>query len=75
MNYFQSQERLKIARGFLDYVATRAILPSLSPLGRPGFLPSTTEQGSPSMNMIGERALALVLALAASGTAFNTFIV
>jgi len=27
------------------------------------------------MSMIGERALALVLALAASGTAFNTFIV
>jgi len=75
MNYFQSHRRLKIARRFLDCAQTRAILPSLSPLGRPGFPPSTTEQGNPSMSMIGERALALVLALAASGTAFNTFIV
>jgi hypothetical protein len=37
--------------------------------------PTTTQQGARTMTMISEKALALLLAVALSGTAFNTFIV
>ena len=37
--------------------------------------PTTTEQGTRTMTMISEKAVALLLAVALSGTAFNTFIV
>lgn len=45
-----------------------------SPPERPGH-PTTTEQGTRTMTMISEKAVALLLAVALSGTAFNTFIV
>lgn len=47
---------------------------SPSPLVSPG-LPTTTEQGNRIMLMISEKAIALLLAVALSGTAFQTFIV
>ncbi len=37
-------------------------------------LPTTTKQGNKTMLMISEKAFALLLAVALSGTAFNTFI-
>ncbi|MCL9998941.1 MAG: hypothetical protein NBV68_06135 [Erythrobacter sp.] len=37
--------------------------------------PTTTKQGTRTMTMISEKAVALLLAVALSGTAFNTFIV
>lgn len=36
---------------------------------------TTTEKGTRTMRMISEKAVALLLAVAISGTAFNTFIV
>jgi hypothetical protein len=48
--------------------------PPLSPLGLPG-LPTTTKQGIRTMRMISEKAVAFLLAVVVSGTAFNTFIV
>lgn len=36
--------------------------------------PNTTEQGIRTMTMISEKAVALLLAVALSGTAFQTFI-
>lgn len=36
---------------------------------------TTTKQGTRTMRMISEKAIALLLAVAMSGTAFNTFIV
>ncbi|MFN4021053.1 MAG: hypothetical protein ACK4IC_11115 [Erythrobacter sp.] len=36
---------------------------------------TTTEQGTEPMRMISEKAIAFLLAVAMSGTAFNTFIV
>ncbi|WP_233991951.1 hypothetical protein [Porphyrobacter sp. AAP82] len=47
--------------------------PSHPPIVR--ATPTTTEQGTRTMTMISEKAVALLLAVALSGTAFNTFIV
>ena len=71
MNYFQSQQRLKVARDFI-YPAWPGR--SLSPLIARAT-PTTTEQGTRTMTMISEKAIALLLAVALSGTAFQTFIV
>jgi hypothetical protein len=38
-------------------------------------LPTTTKQGTRTMRMISEKAVAFLLAVVVSGTAFNTFIV
>jgi hypothetical protein len=52
-----------------------AVIPlPLSP-SLPRANPKTTELGIRTMTMISEKAFALLLALAISGTAFNTFIV
>ncbi|WP_157696476.1 hypothetical protein [Porphyrobacter sp. CACIAM 03H1] len=48
--------------------------PLSPPLGLPG-LPTTTKQGTRTMRMISEKAVAFLLAVVVSGTAFNTFIV
>ncbi|WP_156443416.1 hypothetical protein [Erythrobacter sp. CCH5-A1] len=71
MNYFQSHLRLKVARPFLYRARPER---SLSPL-IVRATPTTTEQGTRTMTMISEKAVALLLAVALSGTAFNTFIV
>ncbi|OBV11011.1 hypothetical protein I603_1419 [Erythrobacter dokdonensis DSW-74] len=42
---------------------------------RAGPTRTTTEQGKRTMRMISEKAIAFLLAVAMSGTAFNTFIV
>jgi hypothetical protein len=46
----------------------------LPPFGRSGSR-TTTKQGNRTMRMISEKVIALLLAVALSGTAFNTFIV
>jgi len=71
MNYFQSPARLKIARQFI-YRAWpgRSLSPLIVRATR-----TTTEQGTRTMTMISEKAVALLLAVALSGTAFQTFIV
>jgi hypothetical protein len=71
MNSFQSPVRLNVASLFLHHARPGC---SLSPPERPGH-PTTTEQGTRTMTMISEKAVALLLAVALSGTAFNTFIV
>ena len=49
---------------------------ALSPLSLAVPGPRTTrKQGKRTMTMISEKAIALLLAVALSGTAFNTFIV
>ena len=58
---------------FRIYCAGPVVLLS-PPLVRPGSL-TTTEQGNSAMRMISEKAIAFILALALSGTAFDTFIV
>jgi hypothetical protein len=71
MNYFQSPLRLNITRRFLYRVRPgRSLSPQIA-----RATPNTTEQGNEIMNMISEKAIALLLAVALSGTAFNTFIV
>ena len=47
----------------------------LSLQSRPGQTRTTTEQGQRTMRMFSEKAIAFLLALVMSGTAFNTFIV
>lgn len=48
---------------------------ALSPLDRPGH-PEDNRTGKPeTMRIISEKAIALLLAVALSGTAFQTFIV
>ena len=49
--------------------------PPLSPSAGCFGFPTTTEQGNRTMRMISEKAVAFLLAVAISGTAFNTFIV
>lgn len=73
MNYFQSWTRLKVARVFV-YTAQARAIPSLPPLELPG-LPNHNKTGNCIMRMISEKAVALLLAVVVSGTAFNTFIV
>jgi hypothetical protein len=48
--------------------------PLSPPFGRPGSR-TTTKQGNRTMRMISEKLVALLLAVALSGTAFNTFII
>jgi hypothetical protein len=65
---------LKITPRFVYAVSARAVL---SPLPSPPDCPgsqTTTKQGNPNMR-ISEKAVAFVLAVVISGTAFNTFIV
>ncbi|WP_143738519.1 hypothetical protein [Erythrobacter colymbi] len=75
MNYFQSCRGLIIARTCL-YAAQAGAVSSLSPspADRSGS-PTTTKQGNRTMRMISEKAVALLLAVVMSGTAFQTFIV
>lgn len=73
MNSFQSHLRLKITLSIPHYAHVRAITP-LSPSGRPGC-PNHNKTGKRTMRMISEKAVALLLAVVISGTAFNTFIV
>jgi hypothetical protein len=73
MNYFQSHVRLNIAQTRV-YDAHAGAVSSLPPSAdRPGS-PTTTKQGKPTMR-ISEKAVAFLLAVVISGTAFNTFIV
>jgi hypothetical protein len=72
INYFKSRERLKITCGYVYGALARAILSP--PFGRPGSQ-TTTKTGNQNMRMISEKAVAFLLAIAVSGTAFNTFIV
>jgi hypothetical protein len=71
--YFQSIKRLNITRSFLYDAAVRRRYSPLFPWHRLG-LPTTTEQGNRTMR-ISEKAIALLLAVAMSGAAFQTFIV
>jgi hypothetical protein len=73
MNYFQSFLRLKVARRCL-YDASAGAVSSL-PLSRPLRLPNHNRTGKRTMRMISEKAVAFLLAVVVSGTAFNTFIV
>jgi hypothetical protein len=73
MNYFHSSQRLKITHRRVYAVPARAT-PSLPPKGRPGSQPQQNRETRP-MRMISEKAIAFLLAVAISGTAFNTFIV
>jgi hypothetical protein len=52
----------------------RTLSPS-PPLPRRTGSRTTTKQGKRTMQMIHEKAIAFLLAVAISGTAFNTFIV
>jgi hypothetical protein len=66
---------LKIALAFVyDAPARRDSLSPLSPGDRPGSQPQQNRE-TPTMLMISEKAVALLLAVALSGTAFQTFIV
>jgi len=72
MNYFQSRLRLNVARTFLyDVLPGR----SLSPPRSSGPTQPQQNRETRTMTMISEKAVALLLAVALSGTAFNTFIV
>lgn len=73
MNYFQSSYRFNIAHIFLNDVQPRRSSP-LPPL----IVRAPKQQQNreiQTMRMISEKAVAFFLALAMSGTAFNTFIV
>jgi hypothetical protein len=72
MNYFQSHIRLKITRAFIYHARPGR---SLSPPDRPGQPVKQQNRENRTMTMISEKAIALLLAVALSGTAFNTFIV
>jgi hypothetical protein len=72
MNYFHSFGQLKIALWRSICTAPRAIPLSLH--DRPGH-PNHNRTGNVIMRIISERAIALLLALAASGAAFNALIV
>jgi hypothetical protein len=75
LKYFCAVQRLNIARANPYDAQARAASP-LSPLSLAAPGPqTTTEQGTRTMRMMSERAIALLLALVTSGTAFNTFIV
>ncbi|WP_146107636.1 hypothetical protein [Porphyrobacter sp. HT-58-2] len=63
---------MKITRRSVYDAQARAIIP-LSPSGRPGSQPQQNREKT--MRMISEKAVAFLLAVAISGTAFNTFIV
>jgi hypothetical protein len=72
MNYFQSHLRLKVAQPFLYPVRPgRSLSP---PLIVRATQPKQNRE-TRTMTMISEKAVALLLAVALSGTAFNTFIV
>ena len=74
MNYFQSQMGLIITPIFLDGVQARPIIPSLPPLIGRAPKPQQNRE-TLIMRMISEKAVAFVLALVMSGTAFNTLFV
>lgn len=67
-------ERLNIARGFVYDAPARVILPPPLPSDCPGSQPQQNRE-TRTMLMITEKAFALVLAVAFSGAAFQTFIV
>ena len=73
VNYFRSYERLKITRPITFPAQARSTSLSL-PL-KVGRAPNHNKTRTHIMHMISEKALALLLAVAVSGTAFNTFIV
>jgi hypothetical protein len=64
---------LKITSGFVYDVSVRAVLSPLPPIARTPKQQQNRE--TRTMNMISEKVIALLLAVAISGTAFNTFIV
>ncbi|MFO6446449.1 hypothetical protein ACLBKU_04825 [Erythrobacter sp. NE805] len=75
MRYFQSTLGLKIAPDdSYDAQARRGSLSPLSPADRPGPQPQQNRE-TRTMRIISEKAIALLLAVALSGTAFQTFIV
>lgn len=72
MNYFQPQLGLKITYSILfnaHILATHPLPPCAA------RVPNHNRTGKRTMRMISEKAIALLLAVALSGTAFNTFIV
>jgi hypothetical protein len=71
MKYFRTLQRLKITRSAPYDAQARAT----NPLPRRTGSRTTTKQGKRTMQMIHEKAIAFLLAVAISGTAFNTFIV
>jgi hypothetical protein len=73
---FCAVQQLKLAPPAPYHAQARAAspLPASLSLAAPGTQ-AKTEQGTTSMRMISERAIALLLALAASGAAFNVLIV
>ena len=72
MNYFQSLLGLKITQSLLfdAHILTVHPLPLCA-----ARVPNHNRTGKRTMRMISEKAIALLLAVALSGTAFNTFIV
>jgi hypothetical protein len=62
---------LKITFGFVYHAPVRAIL---SPLPWIARAPNHNKTGKQNMLMLSEKAFALLLAVAFSGFAFNTFI-
>jgi hypothetical protein len=72
MEYFRAPQRFKITRFAPHDTQARATNPL--PLCLAGSR-TTTKQGKRTMQMIHEKAIAFLLAVAISGTAFNTFIV
>ncbi|WP_301750764.1 hypothetical protein [uncultured Erythrobacter sp.] len=64
---------MNIARDFVYDVPVRAVLSPLPPIA---WTPKQQQnRETRTMNMISEKVIALLLAVAISGTAFNTFIV
>ena len=66
--------RLIVAQTCVYDARAGAILSPLPPSADCPGLPTTTKQGNPNMR-ISEKAVAFLLAVVISGTAFNTFIV
>ena len=71
VKYFRAPQRLKITRATPYDAQARAT----NPLPRRTGSRTTTKQEKRTMQMIHEKAIAFLLAVAISGTAFNTFIV
>jgi hypothetical protein len=73
MKYIHSSMRLNIACDLPYNAQVRTAIPLSS--AAPDQTRTTTKQGKRTMRMISEKAIAFLLALVMSGTAFNTFIV